>query len=861
MTEQEAKKLVKEHRETGDLIDFCLEVRDESFKNWDIIFHQLEKDEKENYGKELPLHIKELVKLHKQNGDFEDWTKELEAHDKRRYLYVSVIDHINTGDIVTYLKEVYDASDQETFHFYDTDFDIIYDKILSPEEKEKYIPPMFQPIIESHREKGDLIDFLIDGHYSVDSDFGDFFEIFNFQENWELLTKVEKEELENIYYINNDFTLWNGEIAKDIKYAALVYAFKLSHSAENTSEYKRYVKIRSKLSSAEREELDSKLSKMTSYEIEVYEHRKADDLMDFCLKDSKNKEKYLKYLTDREKATLKNLWEKHLCEIIDSHRRADTLYSWINELRETNKAEYKSVFYLLQENEIKKKYAEDFDTHRKNGDFFAYLWKEIKTLELSARYISGGGGNKIEKSMFYLLIENERKILNGMGELEYYFFDFFDLFTSDYEGIRLLCKMSEKEHDSLEYKEYVKIRDLIKKVKEFDKYRRFYKAIRITLIPAIALVLILIGAFSINRVVTKDARMAKKEAQRIEKQKVQEAKDLEKAQKNDLEMLEKLGSKKLALHELLTYTNEPKLYTIAPMSYDTKKFAENNSHDKGMFGSEKDNSTERLAVLEGCITDFTHKVDELTGVSFLDRTKIAQIEKEHKFQLGDWSNDKKTAEVGKALNANIMLFFDKFAYIDSDYRFEAKFVDINTMQSASFNIVYKNPKKKIVTPENVGRISFKDFTANSVKDTSFEDELSLKAQGTIRTVQKNDLKTVSPLGNVAKLETSEFDVNMPKSEFASVSSIIVDGFGGIEVKTAEKSENYTYTFEPCDLYIKRIGNGFYTDGKIGTLTIKTDSSYEKLDVFTVNDREYFLKLGTVELPKVTVNYYLQMVKN
>ena len=85
------------------------------------------------------------------------------------------------------------------------------------------------------------------------------------------------------------------------------------------------------------------------------------------------------------------------------------------------------------------------------------------------------------------------------------------------------------------------------------------------------------------------------------------------------------------------------------------------------------------------------------------------------------------------------------------------------------------------------------------------------------------LITVSPLGNVAKLETSEFDVNMPKSEFASVSSIIVDGFDGIEVKT--------------------------------------DSSYEKLDVFTVNDREYFLKLGTVELPKVTVNYYLQMVKN
>ena len=355
--------------------------------------------------------------------------------------------------------------------------------------------------------------------------------------------------------------------------------------------------------------------------------------------------------------------------------------------------------------------------------------------------------------------------------------------------------------------------------------------------------------------------MAKKEAQRIEKLKIQEAKDLEKFQKNDLKMLEESGAKKLAQHELLAFINEPKMYIIAPMTYDTKKFIEKNSHEKGMFGSDKDVSAERLALLEGCITDFTHKVDELTGVSFLDRTKIAQIEKEHKFQLGDWSNDKKTAEVGKALNANIMLFLDKFAYIDSDYRFEAKFVDINTMQSSSYNIVYKNPKKKIVTPENVGRISFRDFTAIPTKNTSFEDELSLKTQGQIRTVQKNDLKTVSPLGNVTKLELSEYDLNAPKTEFMQVSSIKIDGFGGIEVKTEQGSSNFTYTFEPCEVYIERIGNDFYTDGRIGTLTIKTENGYEKFDVFTVNNREYFIKVGSAELPKVTVNYYLQMVKN
>ena len=569
---------------------------------------------------------------------------------------------------------------------------------------------------------------------------------------------------------------------------------------------------------------------------------------------------------------IKGLNHKLFLEV-DKHNASGDLDSWLNKLKKEKPALFRMYDEGSKKELLQAQIQEEILNARATDDFISYLWDFIDKNKIDFDAVKTYEESDDEYEVYELISPVAAEIFKSIKEQDrdecFHIFSMLeskkddeDFFLSG-EELKYFSGLAKTPHESTKYKLYLKISAKIRNSnldKLVEEYNKKVRILKIAISSAIALILILIGAFSINRVVTKDARIAKKEAQRIEKQKVQEAKDLEKAQKNDLEMLEKLGNKKIALHELLTYTNEPKLYTIAPMTYDTVKFVENNSHEKGMLGSEKDYSTERLAVLESCITDFTHKVDELTGVSFLDRTKIAQIEKEHKFQLGDWSNDKKTAEVGKALNANIMLFFDKFAYIDSDYRFEAKFVDINTMQSASFNIVYKNPKKKIVTPENVGRISFKDFTANSVKDTSFEDELSLKAQGTIRTVQKNDLKTVSPLGNVAKLETSEFDVNMPKSEFASVSSIIVDGFDGIEVKTAGKSENYTYTFEPCDLYIERIGNDFYTDGKIGTLTIKTDSSYEKLDVFTVNDREYFLKLGTVELPKVTVNYYVQMVK-
>mgnify|MGYP004547606165 CR=1 FL=1 len=343
-----------------------------------------------------------------------------------------------------------------------------------------------------------------------------------------------------------------------------------------------------------------------------------------------------------------------------------------------------------------------------------------------------------------------------------------------------------------------------------------------------------------------------------------EPKDIKKAQHYDLQQLEKLSAKKISKQELLVQTKEPVMYVIAPMTYDTKQFEEDNSNDSAMFGFKTvDNSVARLGLLENCITDFENNVDEITGVSFLDRSKISQIEKEHKFQLGDWSNDKKTAEVGKALNANILLFLDKFTYVDSgsgQYRFVAKFVDVNTMQSSSFVVAYKNPKKEIVTPDVISQISFRNFTKVSTKNDSFRGELYLGTQNVIRTVQKKDMKMVSPLGAVTKLQTSEFDVNTPKTEFANASSINFDGFGELELDLGSEKKSYSYTFDANEIFIERNEYNFYTDGKIGVLTVKTDDGYEKFDVFTNNNREYYLRLGSVELEKAFVNYYLQMIK-
>ncbi|MBR0032078.1 MAG: hypothetical protein IJP61_07310 [Treponema sp.] len=338
---------------------------------------------------------------------------------------------------------------------------------------------------------------------------------------------------------------------------------------------------------------------------------------------------------------------------------------------------------------------------------------------------------------------------------------------------------------------------------------------------------------------------------------------LERAAAQDMAELESAGSIKMQLQDMFKSTKEPLLYVIAPMTYDTKQFVQDNSHDKALFGT-KDNSAERLTVLESCITDFIRAVDDKTGVSFLDRSKISQIEKEHKFQLGDWSSASKTAEMGHALNANVLLFLDKFGFVDQgsgEYRFEAKFVDINTMQSSVYNISYQNAKKKITTPGVVQTISFRDFTAIPAESAPFSDELSLTVKNALRTVQRSDMAETCPLGAVQKFALSEYDTLQPKTELLKLSSIIFDGFGGAELRWGDKSENATYSFTQSVPRTERVVNSFYTDGRIGTLTLKTSAGEETLDVYTADNREFYLRAGTANLTSTTVNYYLHMTRN
>lgn len=627
--------------------------------------------------------------------------------------------------------------------------------------------------------------------------------------------------------------------------------------------------------------VDGKIIKLFDEKAEEYEklieqHRKLGDLIQFWLEErDKNKDIYYvidTFATEQEHNEYYKEIRSHIKKLIENHIIENDLDQWVLNLKKNDNERYK--FVINEENiqeVLKNIYKKIFDEHRKTGDLIDYLWNLSEEFNLYFDCVTFESGhvradkNTLEAILLSLLKKEEDADLGFVCDLDR------NLLATGVWGynlrIKSIIKLSQSPKDSIEYKRYQKIRSKVtnkEALENLDKAILIPRLKKIGIIAGAALILILVGAFTINRAVTKNARMAKKEAQRIERVKVKKTKDIKKAQDYDLQQLEKLSAKKISKQEILVQTTEPTMYVIAPMTYDTNKFSQDNSHDSAMFGFKTvDNSVERLGILETCITDFENKVDELTGVSFLDRSKISQIEKEHKFQLGDWSNNKKTAEVGKALNANILLFLDKFTYVDAgsgQYRFEAKFVDVNTMQSSSFVVAYKNPKKKIVTPEVVSQISFRDFTPISTKNDSFDDELYLKTQNVIRTVQKKDMKIVSPLGAVKKVQTSEFDVNTPKTEFANASSIKFDGFGELELDSGSEKKSYSYTFDANEIFIERNGYNFYTDGKIGILTVKTDGGYEKFTVFTNNNREYYLRLGSVELEKAFVNYYLQMVK-
>lgn len=325
-------------------------------------------------------------------------------------------------------------------------------------------------------------------------------------------------------------------------------------------------------------------------------------------------------------------------------------------------------------------------------------------------------------------------------------------------------------------------------------------------------------------------------------------------------------SEKVSPENFLCEIDEPKYFIVAPMSYDISEFEKKVSS----YTKSKD---EVLILMDEAILKFQNYIDDMVGVSFIDRSKIAQIEKEHAFQLSDWSNEKKTAEIGHALNANVLLFLENFSYLKDnggEYRFRANFVDVNSMQTTSHSIVYTG-RKLTASSESLERINFRNFNKISQIENPFNDEIIFSMTKPVCVSQpKKTMQQISPLTSTGLLDFSMYTGYKPntfmlrsKPEKLAYSSFSIDGIDSITLKSSDSNDikSGKYKFEPCEQSITKIGDKFYTDGKIGRFSIKTDTSFESYDVFTKDYYEFFFYFGSKELTDMNVNYYLQVVKN
>ena len=73
-------------------------------------------------------------------------------------------------------------------------------------------------------------------------------------------------------------------------------------------------------------------------------------------------------------------------------------------------------------------------------------------------------------------------------------------------------------------------------------------------------------------------------------------------------------------------------------------------------------------------------ISQRPDLRVIDRTKFETVKNELAFQQSDWSNKEKTAEIGKALNADMICFVT--IYKDA---YKVEFLNVNTVQKRTYN--------------------------------------------------------------------------------------------------------------------------------------------------------------------------------
>lgn len=124
----------------------------------------------------------------------------------------------------------------------------------------------------------------------------------------------------------------------------------------------------------------------------------------------------------------------------------------------------------------------------------------------------------------------------------------------------------------------------------------------------------------------------------------------------------------------------------------------------------------RKLLTVGEVTSFYDEIEAVLSsrkdLRLVDRNRIQDVIKEHEFALSSWSDTEKTAEIGKALNCDTLIF------LESDEFFPVQYYPVQTVKVEFFDV--NTFTKKIVVVRK-GRNNFIDKWHKSEKDLKSVD--------------------------------------------------------------------------------------------------------------------------------------------
>lgn len=93
------------------------------------------------------------------------------------------------------------------------------------------------------------------------------------------------------------------------------------------------------------------------------------------------------------------------------------------------------------------------------------------------------------------------------------------------------------------------------------------------------------------------------------------------------------------------------------------------------------------------VNNLFNQIEEELGkkkdIRLVDRSRIDRVLEQHAFEQSSWSDDGKIAEVGKALNADMLIFLEKGVFYpisDEMMRVRVVFFDVNTFRTNTVTV-------------------------------------------------------------------------------------------------------------------------------------------------------------------------------